>query len=186
MSYSSGSGGATSQEYENNVRFDSGTTELLNQLKTGLSQRLNYDKNSYKSGQNVLQSLMQGTYNYKENPYVSDAVKALQASNYDTYQKQVAQDLSAMQGLGRGTTINRLANNYNNYVLDTNKAIADLKLNQYNQDIGTVLEGVKQSSESDVFNQAANTLVQLANVVKETYGTQPVQTSERTGYGVKN
>ena len=53
MSYSSGSGGATSQEYENNVRFDSGTTELLNQLKTGLSQRLNYDKNSYKTGQNV-------------------------------------------------------------------------------------------------------------------------------------
>lgn len=186
MSHSKATGGATSSPYENNVRFDDETSELLSQLKGGLSDRLSYDNSAYKSNQDILKSLSTGTYNYKENPYVQQSADAIQAANYNDYQRDLASSLSSMQGYGRGATINRLADTYNNYKLNTDKAIAEMKLNEYNNALNTALTAVDKANSSDVFNTAGNMLTSLANVVKETYGIQPVQTSERSGSGLKN
>ena len=188
------SGGGSSSEshpvsapYENKVTWSDPTTRsLLTNLGTTLNQQIMGDTvgdSLHQTSAKTLQQLQDpGGVTYQQNPYVTSSLDALRAQNQQDFQDAFAKAYSDVQGYGQGTASRRLAQEYTNYANKAALQEAQTRLGQYNTDIESIREAAKLGLGQDALGRLGSLVINLGDLMKETYGTTPVQSSSSESY----
>lgn len=179
--------------YEQNVKFsDPQAKQLVSTLMGKLQSSLSGDNSNdalSETSAKTLADLMTGKYQVGTvNPYTQQLVDANAAKSANQFNTDFAKAYSNVQGLGQGASNQALGGVYQNYLLDKDAQTLNLLNQQYNTDIATALDAAKSGLGKSSLNQVGTLALGLGDLMKESYGYQPITTQEssRVAGGIKN
>lgn len=179
--------------YEQNVRFsDPQAKQLISSLTGKLQSSLsgnNANDALAETSAKTLADLITGKYQVSTvNPYTQQLANANAAKSANQFNTDFAKAYSNVQGLGQGASNQALGGVYQNYLLDKDAQTLNLLNQQYNTDVVNAIESAKSGLGQGSLSQLGTLALGLGDLMKESYGYQPVTTQEssRTAGGIKN
>lgn len=189
----SGSSKVNKGYYEQNVRFsDPQAKQLISTLTGKIQSSLSGDNSNDALAEisaKTLADMMTGKYQVDTvNPYTQRLVDANAAKSANRFNTDFAKAYSNVQGLGQGASNQALGGVYQNYLLDKDAQALNLFNQQYNTDVANAIESAKYGLGQGSLNQIGTLALGLGDLMKESYGYQPVTTQEssKVSGGVKN